>query len=109
MYRLQGELYLQTDAPSEAEQSFQTAITVARQQQARLWGFRATVSLARLWQQQNKNIEAQTQLAAIVDSFREGAELPVWSQHERCWNRWEQQRMRKTANELSLSSTLGVI
>ena len=76
MYRLQGELYLQTDAPSEAEQSFQTAITVARQQQARLWELRATVSLARLWQQQNKNIEAQTQLAAIVDWFREGAELP---------------------------------
>ncbi|MFN8495745.1 MAG: BTAD domain-containing putative transcriptional regulator [Caldilineaceae bacterium] len=76
MYRLQGELYLQTDAPDEAETSFQTAITVARQQQARLWELRATVSLVRLWQQQGKGTEARVLLAAIVDWFREGAELP---------------------------------
>lgn len=76
MYRLQGELYLQTDAPAEAETSFQTAITAARQQQARLWELRATISLARLWQQQDKAREARMLLAEIVDWFREGAELP---------------------------------
>jgi hypothetical protein len=58
--------------PVEAEACFQKAIEIARQQQAKSWELRATVSLARLWQQQGKIAEARQMLAKIYNWFTEG-------------------------------------
>ena len=74
LYRLKGELLLQQphDQQSEAEGCFQQAIDVARRQQAKSWELRASTSLARLWQQQGKTVEARDLLAPVYDWFTEG-------------------------------------
>jgi predicted ATPase len=45
---------------------------VARQQEAKSWELRAALSLARLWQQQDKRAEARELLAPIYGWFTEG-------------------------------------
>jgi predicted ATPase len=94
LYRLKGELTLQwesqklkvksqkskmTDPRSlspgpqgEAEACFLKALDIARQQQSKSLELRATMSLARLWQQQGKAAEAGRVLAEIYEWFTEG-------------------------------------
>jgi len=79
-YRLKGELLLAQSSvrslassiQKEAEECFWKAIEIARRQQAKSWELRATVSLARLWQQQGKKEEARKVLAEIYSWFTEG-------------------------------------
>jgi adenylate cyclase len=79
MYRGKGELTLQSKGLSPrpqvekaAERCFWQAIEIARQQQAKSWELRAATSLARLWQQQGKKVEARQLLADIYGWFTEG-------------------------------------
>ena len=77
IYRLKGELTLQSQAAGqtpkvEEEACFQKALDVARQQQAKSWELRAATSLARLWQQQDKQAEAHKLLSEIYNWFTEG-------------------------------------
>jgi class 3 adenylate cyclase/predicted ATPase len=92
LYRLKGTLTLQKfqvsgstfqvtnpqsltpnpQAEAEAEGCFWKAIEIARKQQAKSLELRATVSLARLWQQQGKQKEAHKMLADIYGWFTEG-------------------------------------
>jgi predicted ATPase len=75
LYRLQGTLALQSQVEgqqSKAEGSFHKAIDVAQRQQAKSLELRATVSLARLWQQQGKTKEAHQKLTEIYNWFTEG-------------------------------------
>jgi adenylate cyclase len=58
--------------PSSPEECFLKAIDIARQQSAKSWELRATVSLARLWQRQNKQHQAHTMLSKIYNWFTEG-------------------------------------
>ena len=60
LYRLKGELLLQQSSENhlEAETCFQQAIAIAQNQQAKSLELRAATSLARLWQQQEKQAEA---------------------------------------------------
>ena len=57
---------------AEAEACFHQALTVARRQQAKSLELRAAVSLARLWQGQEKRAEAHRLLAEIYGWFTEG-------------------------------------
>jgi predicted ATPase len=59
-----------------AEQAFQTAIEVARAQDAKLLELRAATSLARLWRDNGKRAEAETLLAPIYNWFTEGFGTP---------------------------------
>jgi predicted ATPase len=87
LYRLQGELRLQqsetslghvqdpsadTSPQAEAEACFLKAIDIARQQQAKSWELRASISLARLWQSQDKRQAAYDLLAPVYAWFTEG-------------------------------------
>ena len=79
MYRLKGELTLQSKVPGpkstveeEAEECFHKAIEVARKQSAKSLELRATISLARLWQQQGTHHAARTTLSEIYHWFTEG-------------------------------------
>ena len=93
LYRLAGELTLaqanqkakmesrkseisNTQYPTpntqEAEECFLKAIDIARHQQAKMWELRATMSLARLWQQQGKHHEAHQMLSDLYGWFTEG-------------------------------------
>jgi predicted ATPase len=89
LYRLKGELSLQSRSPqssvsdprplapdpqaeAEAEGYFLKAIEIARKQQAKSLELRATMSLARLWQQQGKHHEARNMLSEVYTWFTEG-------------------------------------
>jgi predicted ATPase len=83
LYRLQGELLLMQHSQgqpvegteqkrSEIAESFLQALVIARHQQAKLLELRAATSLARLWQQQDKQAEARALLAPIYGWFTEG-------------------------------------
>lgn len=76
IYRLQGCLLQRGLATrqSEMEASFQQAIAIAREQQAKSLELRATMSLCRLWQQQGKQAAAHALLAPLYTWFREGLE-----------------------------------
>ena len=74
LYRLKGVLLLQQNSANqaEAENCFHKAISIAQSQQAKSWELRATISLARLWQQQGKRQEAHDLLAPVYYWFTEG-------------------------------------
>src|SRR5262249_13978355 len=55
-----------------AEECFLKAVEIARRQEAKLLELRATMSLARLWQQQRKKKEARQRLSEIYQWFTEG-------------------------------------
>lgn len=79
LYLVKGGLVLQSDYPgkaAEAEGCFHEAIAVARQLQAKTPELRATMSLARLWQQQGKRKEAHELLSDICRWFTEGFDTP---------------------------------
>jgi len=61
-----------TDREANAENCYQRAIAIAREQSAKSWELRATTSLARLWQRQGKREEARQLLAKIYEWFTEG-------------------------------------
>jgi len=71
-YQCRGKLQLKLNQPEEAEVSFEKAIEIARQQQAKGWELRATVSLSRLWLRQGKAEAAHHILHEIADWFTEG-------------------------------------
>ena len=74
LYRLQGELLLAhaTDHNTEAETYFRQALDVARRQQAKSLELRAAMSLAKLWQSQNKRQDAYELLVPVYNWFTEG-------------------------------------
>ena len=71
--RIAGEIGLLSREPdAKAEAYFERAISVARQQQAKSWELRATMSMARLWRDQGKREEARDLLAPVYGWFTEG-------------------------------------
>ena len=74
LYRLKGEALLGGAAPFEAEAQacFDTAIMVAREQEAKSWELRATMSLARLLASQGRRDDARAMLSEIYNWFAEG-------------------------------------
>jgi class 3 adenylate cyclase/predicted ATPase len=72
--RTAGEITLlspERDA-AKAEEYFEGALAVARQQQAKSWELRAAMSLARLWRDQGKTEQARELLAPVYGWFTEG-------------------------------------
>jgi predicted ATPase len=76
LHRLRGELLLMQGNEAAAEAGLKRAIEIACQQSARSWELRATLSLARLWQRQDKQEQARKSLVAIYDWFTEGLDTP---------------------------------
>lgn len=80
--RQQGELYLmlskktktsnEESTTQQAEDAFQNALTIARQQSAKSWELRAALSLCELWMTQNRYQDAYTLLEPIYTWFTEG-------------------------------------
>jgi predicted ATPase len=71
-YQCRGELQLKLNQPEDAEVSFEKAIEIARQQQAKGWELRATLSLSRLWLRQGKAEAAYHLLREVFNWFTEG-------------------------------------
>jgi predicted ATPase len=74
IYRIKGELLLRQNESDavEAETCFREAIEIARNQNAKSYELRATMSLARLLKQQGRRDEARAMLADIYNWFTEG-------------------------------------
>jgi predicted ATPase/class 3 adenylate cyclase len=74
IHRLRGELTarLPHPDPAKAEDSFRTALAIAREQGARGYELRAAVSLARLWRDWGRLVEACDLLAPVYGWFTEG-------------------------------------
>jgi predicted ATPase len=74
VHRIAGELALRSLTPDQekAEVSFERALAIARQQQARSWELRAAMSMARLWRDQGKVQQARELLAPVYGWFTEG-------------------------------------
>jgi predicted ATPase len=72
--RLKGELLLRRENSNvvEAQICFERAIEIAREQSAKSWELRATMSLARLLRDTDRRDEARAMLAEIFDWFTEG-------------------------------------
>ena len=58
---------------AKAEEYFERALAVARQQQAKSWELRAAMSLARLWRDQGKVQQARELLAPVTAGLRKGS------------------------------------
>jgi predicted ATPase len=74
IHRLRGELTgrLPYPDPAKAEDSFRTALAIAREQGTRGYELRAATSLARLWGEQGRRGEARDLLAPLYGWFTEG-------------------------------------
>jgi predicted ATPase len=74
VYRVAGEVALKSSAPDavKAEAYFGRALAVAREQQAKSWELRVTMSMARLWRDRGKRDEARDLLAPVYAWFTEG-------------------------------------
>jgi predicted ATPase len=78
LHRVRGEMLLKRDPanPINAEESFQTAIAVAKQQTTRTFELRAALSLAKLYQSIGRPAEAHAVLAPALEGFSPTPEMP---------------------------------
>jgi class 3 adenylate cyclase/predicted ATPase len=74
VHRMAGEIALKSPQANAAkvQAHFERALTVAREQQAKSWELRAAMSIARLWREQGKRVEARELLAPVYGWFSEG-------------------------------------
>jgi predicted ATPase len=72
--RVAGEITLMSPESdtAKAQEYFEHALAVARQQQAKSWELRAAMSMARLWRDQGKCNAARDLLAPVYNWFTEG-------------------------------------
>jgi len=74
VHRVAGEIALMSPGAgtAEAEAYFERALGIAREQQAKSWELRATMSVARLRRDQGKPQQARDLLAPVYGWFTEG-------------------------------------
>jgi predicted ATPase len=75
LYRRKGQLLLR-QGPEAAEELYRKGLSIAREQEAKLWELRATISLARLRRDQGCRGEARDLLAPVYGWFTEGFATP---------------------------------
>jgi predicted ATPase len=75
--RLSADVMLAMGDRIGAEAGYREAIAIAQQQNAKLWELGAAMSLARLWRDQGKLMEARALLAPVYGWFTEGFGTPV--------------------------------
>jgi predicted ATPase len=74
--RHKGELLLRQGCSEAAEELYRKALSIAEEQEAKLWELRAAVSLARLRRDQGRQGEARDLLAPVYGWFTEGFDTP---------------------------------
>jgi class 3 adenylate cyclase/predicted ATPase len=70
--RHKGQLLLRQGQSEAAEELYRKALSIAREQEAKLWQLRAAASLARLRRDQGRPAEARDLLAPVYGWFTEG-------------------------------------
>jgi predicted ATPase len=74
--RHKGQLLLRQGKSEAAEDLYRKALSIAEEQEAKLWELRAAVSLARLRCDQGRHAEARGLLAPVYGWFTEGFDTP---------------------------------
>ena len=74
--RHKGQLLLRQGHTEAAEQLYRRALSIAAEQEAKLWELRAAASLARLRRDQGRDAEALDLLAPVYGWFTEGFATP---------------------------------
>ena len=74
--RHKGRLLLRQAQIDAAEELYSNALSIAREQGAKLWELRAASSLARLRRDQGRRVEARKLLAPVYGWFTEGFDTP---------------------------------
>ena len=75
LYRHKGQLLFRQGRSDAAEELYRKALSVAEEQEARLWELRAAMSLARLRRDQGRRGEARNLLGPIYNWFTEGFDV----------------------------------
>jgi predicted ATPase len=70
--RHKGQLLLRQGHTEAAEELYRKALSIAQEQEAKLWELRAAASLARLRRDQGRRAEARDLLAPVYGWFTEG-------------------------------------
>ena len=76
LYRLKGQLLLRQGRAGAAEELYRKSLSIAQEQEAKLWELRAAASLARLSRDQGRRAEARHLLAPVYGWFTEGFDTP---------------------------------
>jgi predicted ATPase len=74
--RRKGQLLLRQGHAKAAEELYRKALSIAEEQEAKLWELRGAVSLARLRRDQGRRAEARDLLAPVYGWFTEGFDTP---------------------------------
>ena len=74
--RHKGQLLLRQGHSEAAEELYRKALSIAEEQEAKLWELRAAASLARLRRDQGRHAEARDLLAPVYGWFTEGFDTP---------------------------------
>jgi predicted ATPase len=76
LHRHKGQLLLRQGHSEAAEELYRKALSIAREQEAKLWELRAAVSIARLRRDQGRRPEGRDLLAPVYGWFTEGFTTP---------------------------------
>src|SRR5262249_27099835 len=76
LHRCKGQLLLRQGHPEAAEEMCRKALSIAREQEAKLWELRAAMSLAPLRRDYGRHTEARDLLAPVYGWFPEGFDTP---------------------------------
>ena len=74
--RQKGQLLLRQGHPEAAENLYCKALSIAQEQEAKLWELRAATSLARLLRDQGRRAGARDLLTPVYGWFTEGFDTP---------------------------------
>ena len=74
--RYKGQLLLRQGHTEAAEELYRRALSIAAEQEAKLWELRAAVSFARLRRDQGRHAEARDLLSPVYGWFTEGFDMP---------------------------------
>jgi class 3 adenylate cyclase/tetratricopeptide (TPR) repeat protein len=74
LHRLEGVALVGLNRLSEGQGAFKEALRVSRRQQAKAYELRAATSLARLWGEQGRRVEARDLASPVYGWFTEGFE-----------------------------------
>ena len=82
LHRVRGAILLKREPanPAPAEEAFQTAVAVAARQNARFFGLRAALWLAKLYQSSGRPADAHAVLAPALEGFAPTLEMPEIAQ-----------------------------
>jgi predicted ATPase len=75
LYRHKGRLLLRRQESEAGEELYYKALSIADEQQAKLWELRAALSLARLRRNQGRRSEAHDLLSPVYSWFTEGFDI----------------------------------